>query len=99
MNAALSNFRCLHSFALHCIVVVFEIAMRPLSGHLPIQRQVPKYWPGFRFFEHEQKLHILRRVLPLQPASKIDIDVSNFRCSFSSIVSSHACCRLPAHLH
>jgi hypothetical protein len=41
-------------------------------------------------------MHVLQRVQPLHSTSKIDIDVSSFRCSFPSTVRAHTY-RLPAH--
>ena len=41
-------------------------------------------------------MHVLQRVQPLHSTSKIDIDVSSFRCSFPSTVHAHTC-HLPAH--
>lgn len=42
-------------------------------------------------------MHVLQRVQPLHSTSKINIDVSSFRCSFPSTVHAHKTANLPAH--
>lgn len=75
------------STSLHCIVTILGLPcdLPAATFRLNDMRRDSGSILFFQLFiEHE--LHVLRRVLPLHPASKIDIDVSSFRCSFLSAV-------------